>query len=988
MTLTLAVLLPFLGAAGVAWGSRLGRPTAILLALLVVLMPAILVLSLLDPLVAGETRVESFPWLPEAGLNIAFRLDGLGLLFAGLILGIGALVILYARYYLAAEDNLGRLYAYLLLFMGAMLGVVLSENLIQMLMFWELTSLSSFLLIGYWRQREDARTGARMALAVTGAGGLALLGGVLLLGRMTGSYDLSVILASGDLIRAHPLYVPTLVLILLGIFTKSAQFPFHFWLPHAMAAPTPVSSYLHSATMVKAGVFLLARLFPALAGTWEWNHLVAGFGMLTLLTGAVIALFQHDLKGLLAYSTISHLGLITILFGIGTPLAAVAGIFHIINHATFKAGLFMAAGIIDHETGTRDMRRINGLWKSMPYTGTLAMVAASAMAGVPLFNGFLSKEMFFGEAVGVAGAMALGWLLPVAATLAGAFAVAYSLRFVHDVFFNGEPIDLPKHPHEPPRWMRVPVEILVVICLLVGILPALTVEPILHLAVSAVLQGPPPEHDLAIWHGFSPAVLMSILAMGGGLFIYSLRQPIFAWWDRHGGRVDFRRSYERLLEVVLTLARGVAAWLDQGSLPHLLRLLVIAALILGLAGWLGSGSPLTGPASLTTLDVISLITGLVMAVAAIATLIWHRQRYLALVLVGAVGLMVALLFVEFSAPDLALTQLSVEVVTVILLLLALYFLPQTSSAETRSPRRWGDALIAVLAGLGMSILTWAILTRPYDSIAGFFLDNSVPGGGGRNVVNVILVDFRGFDTLGEITVLALAGLAIFAMLEKLRLGAQMAAGPGRPWHWDRHPIIVSALVRLLLPLALLVAIFILLRGHNLPGGGFIAGLITAIALIMQYLANGIAWTHDRLPTDMHPVIGAGLLLATLTGLVSFLFGYPFLTTTFGHFAWPLVGEFELASAMVFDLGVWLVVVGSTLLILIHLGLMYDARHESPADAVAPSLGGSGGPSGSRADEVPGAAPGAGIAPATATGQSPPPGGRPLVSGSGDTGSAI
>jgi multicomponent K+:H+ antiporter subunit A len=965
MTLAIAVLLPFLGAAGVAWGSRLGRSAAILLALLVVLMPTILVLSLLDTLVAGETRVESFAWLPAAGLNIAFRLDGLGLLFAGLILGIGALVILYARYYLSERDNLGRLYAYLLLFMGAMLGVVLSENLIQMLVFWELTSLSSFLLIGYWRHRQDARTGARMALAVTGAGGLALLGGVLLLGRMTGSYDLSVILASGDLIRAHPLYAPTLLLILLGIFTKSAQFPFHFWLPHAMAAPTPVSSYLHSATMVKAGVFLLARLFPALAGTWEWNYLVVSFGMLTLLTGAVIALFQHDLKGLLAYSTISHLGLITVLFGIGTPLAAVAGIFHIINHATFKAGLFMAAGIIDHETGTRDMRRINGLWKSMPYTGTLAMVAASAMAGVPLFNGFLSKEMFFGEAVGVTDAMALGWLLPIAATLAGAFAVAYSLRFVHDVFFNGEPVDLPKHPHEPPRWMRVPVEVLVVICLLVGMLPTLTVEPILHLAVSAVLQGPPPEHDLAIWHGFSPAVLMSILAMGGGVFIYSVRHPIFDWWDSHGGRVDFRRGYERLLQAVLTLARGFTAWLDQGSLPRLLRFFVIVALILGLGGWMGSGSPIVGPVGFMTLDVIGLITGLAMAVAAIGTLIWHRQRYLALVLVGAVGLMVALVFVEFSAPDLALTQLSVEVVTVILLLLALYFLPQTSRAETRSPRLWGDALIAVLAGLGMSILTWAILTRPYESIAGFFLENSVPGGGGRNVVNVILVDFRGFDTLGEITVLALAGLAIFAMLEKLRLSGQMAAGPGIPWHWDRHPIIVSALVRLLLPLALLVAIFILLRGHNLPGGGFIAGLITAIALIMQYLANGIAWTHDRLPIDMHPVIGAGLLLATVTGLVSFLFGYPFLTTTFGHFDWPLAGEFELASAMVFDIGVWLVVVGSTLLILIHLGLMYDASHDDPSVARLAPLSRTGDTSGSRTD----AAPAAGTGPTSATGRS-------------------
>jgi multicomponent K+:H+ antiporter subunit A len=928
MTLLLIVLLPFLGAMGVAWASKLGRSAAILIAFLVVLAPAILLFSLLDPLVAGETRIERWEWLPEVGLDIAFRLDGLGLLFAGLILGIGGLVVLYARYYLSKQDNLGRLYAYLLLFMGAMLGVVLSENLIQMLMFWELTSLSSFLLIGYWRQREDARGGARMALAITGAGGLALFGGVLLLGQMTGSYELSVVLASGDLIRAHPLYGPTLLLILLGIFTKSAQFPFHFWLPHAMAAPTPVSSYLHSATMVKAGVFLLARLFPALSGTWEWNYFVTGFGLMTLLTGAVIALFQHDIKGLLAYSTISHLGLITVLFGIGTPLAAVAGVFHITNHATFKAGLFMAAGIIDHETGTRDMRRINGLWRSMPYTATLAMVAASAMAGVPLFNGFLSKEMFFGEAAAVAGTLWLGWLVPVAATLAGAFAVAYSLRFVHDVFFNGEPVDLPRQPHEPPRWMRVPVEVLVVLCLLVGVVPSLTVEPILNLAVAAVLQGPPPVHDLALWHGFSPAVFMSLIAMTGGVLIYAARKPLYAWWDRVGDRLDARRGYDWALNSLVLLAQGVTAWLGKASLQRLLLTFLLSALVLGTAGWLGSGSSLTGPLPLLPLDVVSLVANIIMVGAALATLIWYCQRLLALILLGAVGLMVALIFVIFSAPDLALTQLSVEVVTVILLLLALFFLPQSSRPESHRLRRIRDLVVALFAGLGMSALTWALLTRPYESIAGYFLENSIPGGGGHNVVNVILVDFRGFDTLGEITVLALAGLAIHAMLENLRLAGQAGDDLGRLWNRDAHPIILSSLARLVLPLTLLMAVFILLRGHNLPGGGFIAGLITAIALILQYLANGVAWTRERLPGRMQPLIGAGLLIATLVGLVSFLLGYPFLTTTFGHFDWPLVGEFELASAMIFDLGVWLVVVGATLLILIHLGLMHDATRET------------------------------------------------------------
>jgi multicomponent K+:H+ antiporter subunit A len=324
--------------------------------------------------------VQFHAWLAAPGFHLSLRLDGLGFIFVLLVVGIGLLVILYAHYYLSAKDPLGRFYAYLLWFMGSMLGVVLSENLLLLFFFWELTSLSSFLLIGYWTNLSDARKGARMALVVTGGGGLALLAGILLLGRMAGSFELSAVLAAGDQIRSHPLYPAALVLVLLGVFTKSAQFPFHFWLPHAMAAPTPVSAYLHSATMVKAGVFLLARLYPALSGTELWFYLVALTGLATLLIGAVTALFRHDLKGLLAYSTISHLGLITLLFGLNSRLAVVAGVFHILNHATFKASLFMAAGIIDHETGTRDMRRINGLWRFMPHTATLAMAAAAAMA--------------------------------------------------------------------------------------------------------------------------------------------------------------------------------------------------------------------------------------------------------------------------------------------------------------------------------------------------------------------------------------------------------------------------------------------------------------------------------------------------------------------------------------------------------------------------------------------------------------------------------
>jgi len=930
MNLLLAILTPFLGAALVAWASRRGNRTAAWSAGAIAALTLLWLAPLLSAAGAGDTTIQRLAWIPAAGLDLAFRLDGLGLLFTLLIVGIGLLVILYARYYLSPRDSLGRLYAYLLLFMGSMLGVVLSENLIQLLVFWELTSLSSFLLIAYWRRRAAARRGARLALTITGAGGLALLAGFVLLGEMVGSYDLSVVLASGDLVRAHPLYLPTLLLILLGAFTKSAQFPFHFWLPHAMAAPTPVSAYLHSATMVKAGVFLLARLFPVLSGTPEWTWLVGGVGIITLLVGAVIALFQHDFKGLLAYSTISHLGLIVALFGIGTPLAAVAGVFHIINHAIFKAGLFMAAGIIDHECGTRDMRRINGLWKFMPHTATLAMVAAAAMAGVPLFNGFLSKEMFFAEAIGAGGQMRLGWLLPAAVTLAGIFAVAYSLRFIHNVFFNGAPIDLPKTPHEPPRWMKVPVEILVVLCLVVGIFPAQTVGPILAVAAGAVLQGPLPEYDLAIWHGVSPALWMSAIALCGGGLLYFWRKPLFALHNRIEGQLDARAIHERQLEGALVFARRVVSRVDTGSLQRQVLILVLAVLVLGAVGMLGgqgeNAASLTGTRPQLPLDGLSLMAGLALILVTLAATALHRRRLTALILIGAVGLVVALVFVKFSAPDLALTQLSVEVVTIILLLLALYFLPPESPAESGKSRRWRDGTIAALAGAGAALLAWAVLTRPADSLADWFLANSVPGGGGTNVVNVILVDFRGFDTFGEITVLAIAALGIFALLENLRLRGPTHDSHGRDWDVDVHPLILATFARLLLPLALLVSAFIFLRGHNLPGGGFIAGLVTAIALVMQYLANGVAWTHAHLPARTHPWIVFGLSIALLTGLASWLFGRPFLTSAFGHFEVPLIGPIELASVIAFDLGVYLVVVGATLLILINLGLAHQASH--------------------------------------------------------------
>ena len=868
---------------------------------------------------AGEVFVVRYQWLPEWGVDIALRLDGLGALFALLILGIGLLIVLYAAYYLPEQDRLGRFYALLLAFAGGMLGVVLAENLLLMVVFWEITGLTSFLLIAYKSEAHDARIAARMALAVTGAGGLALLAGLLLLGHIAGSFELSVVLQSGDVIRAHPLYPVMLVLVLIGAFTKSAQFPFHFWLPNAMAAPTPVSAYLHSATMVKAGVFLLARFYPALSGTDLWFVLVGATGAVTFVYGAYIALLKHDFKGLLAYSTISHLGLITLLLGLDTPTSAVAAVFHVINHAIFKASLFMAAGIIDHECGTRDMRRINGMFKYMPRTAVLGILAAGSMAGVPLLNGFLSKEMFFAETVGhPAFHGATAWLLPAFATIAGMFSVAYSARFVHDVFFNGEPIGLTKTPHEPPGWMRLPVEILVALVLLVGLLPQLSVGSILLAASSAVLPSGVPPFKLAIWHGWNLPLGMSVAAFGLGLLHYWRRHHLFELHERYAPQIASPVAFERIYRDAGQMASRLMDVADNRSLRRYLALFFGFVIVIGIWAWQGPATVSIAQPSLTTpVDSASILAVLVLCIGAVGTVI-VRRRLIAIIFMSVVGLIVALAFIRFKAPDLALTQLSVEVVTIVLLLLALRFLPEEAPPRSSMARRWLDASLAIAGGAGVAAVTYAMLTRPFETISGYHLANSLPGGGGTNVVNVILVDIRGFDTLGEIAVLAMAALGLSALLEGLRLIPYAGNAASEA---DRHPIMLAELMRPLLPLALAVSVYIFLRGHNLPGGGFIAGLIAAVALMLQYLASGIDFAHARLRFDYVRVMGWGLGIATATGLASWAFGRPFLTSTFGYVHPPVLDKFELASAMAFDLGVFLVVIGCVLLVLTELGAL-------------------------------------------------------------------
>ncbi len=931
--------LPFTGALAAALLPAHARNAAPVLAGGVALAALALVWAAYPMVSAGTVITLALSWMPAAGLSFTLRMDGLAWLFAGLVTGIGALVVLYARYYMSAEDPVPRFFAFLLAFMGAMLGLVLSGNLVQLVFFWEMTSLFSFLLVGYWHQSGAAREGARTALTVTGAGGLALLAGVLLLGHAAGSYELEAVLAAGERVRAHPLYLPSLVLILLGAFTKSAQVPFHFWLPQAMAAPTPVSAYLHSATLVKAGIFLLIRLWPVLSGTEAWFVIVGTVGLLTLLLGAYAAIFQNDLKGLLAYSTISHLGLITLLLGLNSALGLVAAVFHVLNHAAFKCSLFMAAGIIDHEAGTRDIRRLSGLNHSMPFTARLVLVASAAMAGVPLLNGFISKEMFFAEALTADAPHGLMNLLPMAALLASAFSVAYSLRLVHGAFFGPVAQDLPRTPHEPATWMRFPVELLVLLCIGVGVLPAATVGPFLDQAVRAVLGEDVPYYSLAVWHGLNIPLAMSVLALAGGALLYAglqrrlLEGPEGPPLLRH---LDGRRLFDRAVVFVSwRAARFAEGWLATRRLQPQLRLIVLAAFLAGgtVVWWRGFGPGNLPPSPVDPVLALLWLVGGACALAAASMAKFHRLA--ALVLVGGTGLVVVMTFVWLSAPDLALTQLTVEIVTTVLLLLGLRWLPkrvegapgmESPEVITRA-RRARDLALAVMAGGGLAALSYAVMTRtPPELLARHFLELAYKEGGGTNVVNVILVDFRGFDTLGEIFVVAAVALTIYALLRRFRpapdsleppepqRGAPPMPAPGHGWM-----VVPSFLARLLFPVMLLVAGFLLLRGHDLPGGGFSAGMVVAIAVIVQYMMSGAEWTEARMRVLRPRLwVGAGLLLAAGTGMAALAFGRPFLTTYFAYADWPVVGEFPTASALVFDIGVFLLVVGATLLMLVSL----------------------------------------------------------------------
>lgn len=937
--LPIIVLLPLiLGTTLVLWLKQFSRGLTALGAIGVSLSSFILLLTQAKSVFNGQAVLEHWQWLPQIGIDFSFRLDALSLIFALLISGIGTLIYIYAYYYLNPKNSLSKLYALLMMFMTAMLGISLSNNLIILLVFWELTSISSFLLVGYWSNYDAAQRGSRMALTITGMGGLAMLGGFVLIGQITGTYQIDQLTMMATTIQSSPLFVPALLLILLGAFTKSAQFPFHFWLPNAMAAPTPVSAYLHSATMVKAGIFLLARLLPIFVGSALYHNIVTTIGLFTLCMAAFFAIFKEDLKGLLAYSTISHLGLIMCLLGIGSPLAVAAAIFHIINHATFKAALFMIAGIIDHESGTRDLRKLSGLWQLLPFTATLTMITAASMAGVPLTNGFLSKEMFFTELVAnLSGAYVI--VAAIIATLAGLFAVAYSVRLVHGVFFDG-PVgkDVPnKDAHEPPLGMRAPAILLATLCILVGILPALLVQNIINAGTRASTQLANFEGvHLAIWHGFNLPLLMSAIALFGGIAFYfalakdhRIRQIDL---DPVIGRFQGKLIFENFLKNLLLFSRKVKLKTETGSLQNYLLWMVVFSIAL-VATPLLNQNLTTGARELTHAPLVAIVLWLLLFSACWMMLWFHHERIKAVLISGAVGLVVTMIFVTLSAPDLALTQITVDVVTTVLLLMSLSLLPQLTPYESSQTRRWRDAIIAISGGLGIGWIAWLIMTRDHNSISWFFVQQSLPLGGGSNIVNVILVDFRGFDTFGEITVLGIAAIGALCLMDGMRTHGTTIT-QGLSYRFNPSPLMFRMTASWVLPIALVVSLYIFLRGHNYPGGGFIAGLITSMALIIQYIALGQDQAENMLKAKSGRLyeiwIGLGLMIAGLTGIAAWLWGRPFLTSAHVYVESGIFGKFHFASAAAFDLGVYGTVVGATMLLISVLG---DSRHSSMSGPV-------------------------------------------------------
>ena len=876
--------------------------------------------TMIPAVAGGEVLVWEIAWLPQQGIDLDFVVDGLSLLFALLITGIGAFIFLFAGEYMKGYRQRGRFTLFLVSFMLAMLGLVLADNLVALFVFWELTTITSFLLIGYSHENATARRSALQGLLVTGAGALAMLAGFVILGQAVGTFSLREMLAGQESFAGHPHYTAVVVLVLLGAFTKSAQFPFHFWLPNAMAAPTPVSAYLHSATMVKAGVFLLARLTPLLGGTALWMETLTAVGAVTAVYTAFVSLGKSDLKQVLAYTTVMALGVCVMFLGMppiaeqGEPSRGVlAALAFLVAHALYKAALFMVAGTIEKATGTRDLTRLGGLRRAMPVTFAAAVAASVSMAGVPPSVGFIGKELLYTVGFAPAAAAWLPWAVFFAATPIATVAIVLAIR----PFFGPRP-DYGK-PGQEGHWALWcgPV-VLAAVGIYWGLSPGFPFMSLLVPAATTVTGQPLPV-DPAPWHSTGEALALTLVTLAVAVLGFWQRTAVMQVLAGCRRLVPFSadRAYDAAMNGIAAVAAWQTRWLQSGVQRNYL-LIVFTTLGLSLAATLWIKSVFPWPVRLAETTFLDWSLAALVAAASIV-IIRSRSRLLGICALGVVGVSTALIFLIFGAEDVAMTQLIVETLVTVIVAIVLLKLPNFRNEIWPSgPARLRNGIVAVTVGVSVTLVLLAVTgTPPQPDLREYFERTAVPGGHGRNIVNVILVDFRAIDTLGEITVLAIAGAAVFALLlpgSRRREGDPPptpggAAAHAQTWHGGiMDTMILRETARRLVPLILLFSVFLLLRGHDQPGGGFVGGLVASIGFSLYAFVCGPQAARGILRADPRAIGALGLAVAIASGFVgSILEGVPFLTGQWGELAGLPIG-----TPLIFDVGVYLVVIGVVL----------------------------------------------------------------------------
>ncbi|MDV0446780.1 Na(+)/H(+) antiporter subunit A [Methanosarcinaceae archaeon Ag5] len=779
--LALIVLLPFLMALFVPAAYKILKDKVGWFAAAVAFVCLLMVASIIPTTYAGEVLAGTMSWIPGLSVNLALYADGLSVLLGVIVSFIGILIMSYSNKYLSKDEDLVRYYQYLLVFMGSMLGVAFSDNLIQLFIFWELTSISSFMLIGYYRKTKESIYGATKALLITGGGGLFMFAGFLLLFTITGTYGISEMLTSPDMIavvKDSPLFTITLIFILIGAFAKSAQGPFYVWLPNAMEAPTPVSAFLHSATMVKAGVFLVARLHPMFSGTTDWFVLVCGIGLITMVGAGFLALRQTDLKGILAYSTISQLAYLMTMYGYTTiaepGIGVAAATFHLLNHATFKACLFLLVGIVAHELHTRDIRKMGGLRKEMPITFILTVIAAAAMAGIPPLNGFLSKELFYESSIQMAEALGGGiaWIIPVLAVVGGVFTFAYSFRLILKVFCGKRTTDpdVPAHVHDPSWILLGPAAILAVLIIAIGLFPTPFIDYLVQPAISAILPGADHLH-VALWHGITPSLIMTIITFAFGILVYWKYDAIAGWQTRFSAKhpkFSINWVYNTLVDNAFDFGATLGRLLQKGPPAGYVKTMLVFIIVMVLIPF--AYAIISGLSIFPNLDFAGMPSEMLVFIIIILTA-WGAAslpKYLsAIISLSACGFAVSLLYAYLKAPDLAMTQLCIETLsTIMFLVVIMKFKNKEAVRPEKTKAKVKNAILAAGCALVLFLmLAGADLIAPFETFSHYFIENGLEMTAGRNIVNVIVVDFRGYDTIGEISVICIAALAVFNLIK-------------------------------------------------------------------------------------------------------------------------------------------------------------------------------------------------------------------------------